>query len=229
MTREVRLQIDERPVLAHEGTSLIEVARQMRIEIPCLCYNQRLEPQGGCRMCSVEVDDGSGRHLVVACGYPARDGLKVWTRSPEIDRVRRMLVELAAPLVARGGCVTGKLGRIAATYQARPEKFVPRSVKDPSGCTLCGLCVGTCCEVVAADAIGFVGRGVERHVVRFAAGGCDYPTCKQCLAVCFTGKIAMEADATVFPQASIDDFLERRGVKIHSIRSLRASTYGENS
>ncbi len=220
MPGEIRLQIDDQTVSAREGTMLIEVARGMGIDIPSLCYNRQLEPYGGCRMCCVEVDSGTGRRLVVSCGYPAADGLKVWTRSPEIDRIRRFIVELSAPLVAPKGSVKGKLGRMAAQYNADLDEFAEKSVCDPNGCSLCGLCVNTCSEVVGASTIGFVGRGVDRQVVMFPAAGCNYHKCKKCFAMCFTGKIAKEAAETVFPDASIDEYLERRGVKVHSLRAL---------
>lgn len=217
---EVAIEVDGRRVVVPEGTTVLEAARAAGVQIPTLCHHASLEPSGACRICAVEVDGSAGARLVVACGYPVTDGLHVRTRSPRIDKVRRTIVELAGPLVAAEGCLKGKLRRLAEEYGADVSRFAAKSTPDPNGCTLCGLCVSTCDQVVGANAIGFVGRGIERQVVYFPPSGCDWRSCKKCFSLCFTGKIASEAAATVFPEASIEHYLQGAGVKVHSLRDL---------
>ncbi len=223
MTLEVAIEVDGRRVVVAEGTTVLEAAKAAGIQIPTLCHHASLEPSGACRICTVEVEGPTGVRLVVACAYPASEGLRVRTRSPRIDKLRRGIVELSGPLVAAENCLKGKLRRLAEEYEADPWRFAAKSRPDPDGCTLCGLCVSTCDQVVGANAIGFVGRGIERQVVYFPPSGCDWRSCKKCFSLCFTGKIASEAATTVFPEASIEQYLQGAGVKRHSLRDLFTS------
>lgn len=221
MENPVHLKIDGRPVVVGRGVVLLEVARSVGIEIPALCHNRQLEAYGGCRMCMVEIElPNQPARLVISCAYPAEEGLEVTTRSERLSNIRKTLAELSGPLAAREGCLKGKLRRIAEDYGADPLRYAAKSTPAPNGCTLCGLCVGTCSQSVGAYAIGFVGRGIERQVAYFPATGCEYRSCKKCFSVCFTGKIASEAAEHVFPGAAVEDYLTAHGVKVHTLRSL---------
>ena len=48
---EIRLTIDGKEVTAERGMTVLEVARAADIYIPTLCYDEDLEPYGGCRLC----------------------------------------------------------------------------------------------------------------------------------------------------------------------------------
>ena len=127
--------------------------------------------------------------------------------SERIDKIRRTIVELIAPSLSDGG-VAGKLRELADEYGADTSSFMSKFEATPTRCILCGQCVRYCSEVVAANAIGFVGRGVERRVVFLPERASRFcPTCRECWNVCPTGKIAAETDGSIFPGFSIDDFL----------------------
>jgi NADH dehydrogenase/NADH:ubiquinone oxidoreductase subunit G len=51
----VTLKIDGRKVKAQEGSTILENARKLNIDIPTLCYHEDLSPFGACRLCMVEV------------------------------------------------------------------------------------------------------------------------------------------------------------------------------
>ena len=91
---EILLQIDGREVEAREGMTVLEAAQQVGIDIPTLCHHEKLEPYGGCRLCTVEVEVRGWPRLVAACVYPVEEGLVVRTRSEKIDRIRKMILEL---------------------------------------------------------------------------------------------------------------------------------------
>jgi bidirectional [NiFe] hydrogenase diaphorase subunit len=63
--KEIIIKIDDIEVPTKEGTSILKVAEKVGIKIPTLCYNDALEPFGGCRLCSVEITDKRGRKKVV--------------------------------------------------------------------------------------------------------------------------------------------------------------------
>jgi bidirectional [NiFe] hydrogenase diaphorase subunit len=206
METAVTLEIDGKKVKAKEGVTILEAAEEANIEIPTLCYHEKLAPYGACRICSVEVESGGRSQVVVACGYPVEEGMSVKTRSPRIDRIRRVILELIAPLLSEEGM--GAIKELASEYKADVSRFMSRFRATPTRCILCGLCVRYCSEVVLLNAIGFVGRGIERRVVFFperASGYCS--TCQECFSVCPTGKIGSETTGDVFSGFSIDDYL----------------------
>jgi NADH dehydrogenase/NADH:ubiquinone oxidoreductase subunit G len=176
------LEIDGRQVEADEGTTLLDAARSVGIEIPTLCQHDSLEPYGGCRVCMVEIEKRGWTQLVASCVYTVEDGLVVRTRSEKIDRVRKTIVEL---LLAHAPD-SPQLLRLAGEYGADRDKYEPLS----SFCVHCGLCVRYCAEVKKAYAVGFLDRGNRREisfVPELAATVCW--DCKECFSLCPTSAL----------------------------------------
>jgi len=174
------LAINGRNVTAAEGTTLLQAAISAGITIPTLCHHEDVTPFGACRLCTVEIHRGGRTRLVASCVYTVEEGLEVHTESPRVAKGRKMILEL---MMARAPGVQ-QLRDLGARYGARADKFDP----EPSFCLLCGLCVNYCQEVKGNDAIGFVGRGVDRQIMFFpevVAREC--PRCGACSALCPTG------------------------------------------
>ena len=55
----VTLTIDNRTVTVPEGTTILEAARSVRLDIPTLCYLKDINEIGACRICMVEVEGGA--------------------------------------------------------------------------------------------------------------------------------------------------------------------------
>ncbi len=210
MEEAITLQIDGREVGARPGQTVLEAARAAGIDIPALCSHRQTKPYGACRICSVEAEKDGRVKVVASCGYPAEPGLVIRTRSPRIDRIRRAVIELVAPQANTDGDLGGDLRKLADEYGADIHRFEARLQARSRRCTLCGLCVRYCEEVVGANAIGFVGRGIDRRVAFFpekASRVCA--NCLGCFKICPTGKIGAECDGTYFG-FTIDDFLAGR-------------------
>ena len=90
----VKLTIDGREVEARFGDTVLEVARQVGIEIPALCYHPVLGGAGACRVCMVEVVAWGRRRMVASCVYPAREGLEVYTNTEKVLRARRSVISM---------------------------------------------------------------------------------------------------------------------------------------
>lgn len=88
----VRLTINGRGIEVPEGTTLLEAARQLGIEIPTLCHVEGLEPASSCFLCCVQIEGHRG--LSPACAMPVADGQQVITDSDDIHASRRMALEL---------------------------------------------------------------------------------------------------------------------------------------
>jgi bidirectional [NiFe] hydrogenase diaphorase subunit len=176
---EIQLEIDGRKVKATERMTVLEAAQNAGILIPTLCHHEKLEPFGGCRVCIVEVEVNGWTKLVVSCVYPVEENIIVRTRSEKIDRIRKTIIEL---LMAHAPD-SPQLQDLAQEYGADKDRFE----KDASFCIHCGLCVRYCAEVAKKNAIGFVGRGINKEVSfipEIAAKECN--DCKECFPLCPT-------------------------------------------
>ena len=179
---DILLQIDGKKVKAREGMTVLEAARSAGISIPTLCYHEKLEPYGGCRICLVEVEVGSWTRLVVSCVYPVEEDLVVRTRSEKIDRNRKTILEL---LLAHAPD-SPKLQELAQEYGADKDRFA----KEASFCIHCGLCVRYCAEVKKKNAVGFVDRGIRKEISfipEIASKECW--DCKECFPLCPTSAL----------------------------------------
>jgi heterodisulfide reductase subunit A len=212
-TDGIRVTIDGRETVAQPGTTILEAATDLGIEIPTLCHHPALEPYGACRLCTVEIvfrsDDGeSWSRLVTSCNYPIRRQLEVLTASERVVRGRKMIVEL---LWARcpEAAVFQELG---AQYGITEPRFAPR---EGELCYLCGLCVRFCSEVVGAKAISFISRGVDREVgTPFYQFSEACIACGACEFVCPTGAIKVADVTDKEPRPLLLDFdmgLKNRG------------------
>ena len=54
MSDEVRLKIDGQEVSVPEGTTILDAAAKLGIEIPVICYHPHLSANGVCRICAVD-------------------------------------------------------------------------------------------------------------------------------------------------------------------------------
>ena len=87
-----RIQIDDCEFSVKPGQTIFQVAEAHQVYIPHLCAHKDLQPFGGCRMCLVEVQ--GIRNFVPACTTPAENGMKVRTKTPEVQHLRREILEL---------------------------------------------------------------------------------------------------------------------------------------
>ena len=76
----VNLTINSIPVTVPEGTTILDAAASVDIEIPSLCYLKELNEISACRVCCVEVE-GEGK-LVPSCNNVVREGMVIRTNSP---------------------------------------------------------------------------------------------------------------------------------------------------
>jgi ferredoxin len=87
-----RITIDGRTVEVEEGTSLLEAARRLGIEVPALCAHPGLEPSTSCLACVVRVN-GEDR-LRPSCATLAEEGMQVESECASVHEARRTALEL---------------------------------------------------------------------------------------------------------------------------------------
>ncbi len=185
----------------------MEFARENYIYIPTLCHNDALEPAGNCRLCTVQITQGSRTSLETACNYLVQDAMVVQTDSERVKAVRRLIMEL---LLAR--CPNPKKVRELA-LEVGVDAVPPQFSLENEYCILCGLCVRGCSEIVQANAIDFEGSGVDKKVsVPFDESSPDCIGCGSCAFVCPTQVIKMQdvEDAKIFYADGEEDLGQQR-------------------
>ncbi|MGP7978019.1 MAG: 2Fe-2S iron-sulfur cluster-binding protein, partial [Desulfobaccales bacterium] len=175
----ISLTINDRSIEVPAGTTVLEAARKIGVNIPTLCYYEAIKPYGGCRLCLVEVTLGNRTQLTASCTYPVAEGLKVLTDTEEVLAGRRLVIDL---LWSR--CPEVPVLREMALQLGVTEPSFPKGEDD---CILCGKCVRVCHELQNVGAIGLMGRGAKRQVTTpFGEFSQVCRTCGACEFVCPT-------------------------------------------
>lgn len=193
----ISFKINEQTVEAQAGWTVLETAKQYGIRIPTLCYHEAVSTSGACRLCVVEVREGSWSKVVISCMYPVKDGLQIFTDSDRVKNVRRWILEM---LLAE--CPASReIQKLAAEYGVTSTRF---GVKHPDEeCLLCGLCVKVCREVVGVSAITTIGRGVHKTIgAPYGKPSEACVACGSCVTVCPTGAMRTRLDSIRGGQAT---------------------------
>ncbi len=181
----VHVTIDGAQTEVPKGTILWEAAKDIGVDIPIFCYHSKLGPVGVCRMCMVQVE-GMPK-LTTACTTTVTDGMVVHTRSPEVEKAQRGVLEfllinhpLDCPICDRGGeCPlqdqTFQYGPGISRFVERKRHFVkpvrlgPTIDLDRERCILCWRCVRFTSEVAEDNKLILVDRGSESFIGTFEA------------------------------------------------------------
>ena len=222
----IELTVDGMPVRVAPGTSIMQAARTVGVDIAKLCATDSLKSFGSCRLCIVQVDGRRG--LPASCTTPVEPGMVVRTQTPQVARVRRNVMELYIsdhPLdcltcAANGDCelqdMAGAVGLREVRYGmdganhlvAEKDESNPYFTFDPAKCIVCSRCVRACDEIQGTFALSITDRGFASKVSAgmdegFLASECV--SCGACVQACPT--------ATLIEKTVIDAGQPERTVK----------------
>jgi predicted molibdopterin-dependent oxidoreductase YjgC len=198
----VRLTIDGIKVDVHKGTTILEAAEKIGIDIPTLCYHQRLPPIGSCNMCIVEVE--GKQEPVWSCNTAVADGLTVTTFSKSLLEQRTVYLKKILrhhPLDcsicdAAGECelqdIVYEFGIDEAPFETRKEKrsdiFSTTLIRHwAERCIMCGRCAAACRDIKGIGVLAVQGEEGNKKLAVVAADKCI--SCGECLFVCPTGAL----------------------------------------
>ncbi|MBF0542245.1 MAG: molybdopterin-dependent oxidoreductase [Nitrospirae bacterium] len=200
----INLTIDGKQIKINKGVTILKAALDNDIYIPHLCWDHRLTPYGGCRLCMVEIKDQP--RLFAACSMPAGDGMVVYTDTEQLRKVRSTVVELMlihhpldCPVCDKAGecqlqIMSFKYGANFSRFKGE-RKNAPEDTGSPmisrntNRCVLCGKCVRVCGEHQGVGAINFIGRGFENVISPAFEETLDCEFCGQCVDACPVGAL----------------------------------------
>ena len=214
---EITLTIDGQPVTVPQGTTILEAAAQLGIDIPVICYHPHLTANGLCRFCSV---DGGGRVQLAACVTPCANGMTIETHSEDVNRGRRTILELLASTINLDEApeILDFLKEYGADTHRFPEAKRrtspvyddnPFYIRDYNQCINCWRCVQVCADDAQFTyALSFDGRGFETRIGTFMGEGMTNTTCVfcgQCVGACPTGALKPKRQALLEQGMNPDD------------------------
>lgn len=203
----ITLKIDGKEVKVKEGTTILQAAKQVGIDIPTLCFLKDINEVGDCRMCIVEVEGRKG--FATSCIQKVEEGMIVHTHSPAVMEARRVILDLILSNHHRdcltcsrnGNC---ELQALAVKFNVQHVEFEgemtshkiddksPAIMRDFNKCILCRRCVAACKNVQEIGAIDCINRGFESCISTvgdnsLADVNCTF--CGQCIEACPTGAL----------------------------------------
>jgi NADH-quinone oxidoreductase subunit G len=198
----ITVTIDGEKVKVAEGTTIIDAAKSININIPHLCYLKGLQTDGACGVCVVDIE--GERSFTRSCVRKVQEGMKIHTNTPKVRQIRKSLVEL---LLANHptDCFTCERNQTCELldlandlnikdipYAVKQKNFKiddssPSIIRDNNKCILCGRCTHVCNEIQTVSVINFARRGAELEVSTVMGkglGNTECVNCGQCIHVC---------------------------------------------
>lgn len=200
----IELTINGKKIKADPDSTILQAAQKNNIFIPNMCYDKRLRPYGGCRLCVVEIE-GQPK-LFAACSTPVAEGMVVHTETPKLAKARKTVLELLllhhpldCPICDKAGeCdlqdLAFKYGPSESRFYAErkhdPERLdAPIVERNPNRCILCGKCVRICAEHQGVGALAFIGRGFKTKISPAFEETLNCEFCGQCVDACPVGAL----------------------------------------
>lgn len=234
----INITIDGRQVSVEEGSTILDAARKINIDIPTLCFLKEINEVGACRMCIVEVEGARG--YVASCVYPVTEGIVVRTNSQDLIETKKTVLELllsnhektCLTCVRSTNC---ELQTLAKKFDidflpyegAMTEKVLDTDsaciTRNTAKCVLCKRCVNICRKVQGVSAIETMNRGFKSRIgvaqnMSIAKSTCV--GCGQCVVHCPVAALQEKDYTREVKKALLDPEMH---VVVQTAPSVRAS------
>ncbi|MFI7604474.1 formate dehydrogenase subunit alpha [Micromonospora sp. NPDC049366] len=188
----MRVSVDGVGVEVAVGATVLDAVRAAGVAVPTLCYDERLTPQGSCRVCLV----GVGGRAMPACTTPAGAGMEIATADDTARRAAGLALELlVSQLPARALDIPAERSELVracqllgvtdtrfhgATRESGVDHSHPYVKLDRDLCIACNRCVRMCAEVQGTFALSLTGRGFDTVVAPGDGGSWVSSPCVGC-------------------------------------------------
>jgi NADP-reducing hydrogenase subunit HndD len=205
----INLNINNQRISVPKGTTVLEAAKKLNINIPTLCNHPDLCVAGNCRVCVVEQT--GARTLIAACAMPASEGMDIHTNTLKVRNARKHIVELllsehkadCTKCYKNQKCELQALANefafgdsifldLVEDHSYTIDRSSPAFIKDDSKCIRCQRCVRTCAELQHITAIAVSNKGAHMKISSFHERPMSHvvcTSCGQCVNRCPTGAL----------------------------------------
>ena len=205
----VNLLINDTPISVPAGTTVLDAAKKLKINIPTLCNHPDLCVAGNCRVCVVEQK--GARTLIAACAMPVSEGMDIHTNTLKVRNARKHIVELllsehradCTKCYKNQNCELQSLANefafgehvfldLVEDHHYSIDRSSPSFIKDDSKCIRCQRCVRTCAELQYISAIAVSNKGAHQKISSFhnkPMSNVVCTNCGQCVNRCPTGAL----------------------------------------
>jgi formate dehydrogenase major subunit len=188
----MRIEIDGSEAQVAPGTTVLEAVHALGGSIPTLCFDERQDPFGACRVCMVGVEGAPAP--IAACTTPCRDGMKIDTRDATARRIAAATVELVLSELPEPPAAHTELAAVARAlgvhgdalrwpgeqHVCTHDERHPYLALQHELCISCGRCVRACDEIQGAFALTATGRGLHANIAAGLDQGFRESTCVSC-------------------------------------------------
>lgn len=88
----VNLKINGKDIAARKGQTILQAAAENGIDIPNMCYSEKVKVYGACGVCVVETKGVP--KLLRACATLVNDGMEIETETERVKKARKVALEL---------------------------------------------------------------------------------------------------------------------------------------
>lgn len=207
MSKTPTVIIDGKEYEYTHSETILKFAQRHHIEIPFLCHEDRLQPCGSCRICSVEVIQDNNSRVLASCHTDVSPNMVIQTQTSELKKIRKTLFELvladfpseklhsvANQRLNQFQTVAKQLGVSSTRFEKTKADFKeddshPYIKSNFSECVDCYRCVRACDEIQGEFVLSVKGRGFSNTIsksadVNFKESDCV--SCGACVSVCPT-------------------------------------------
>ncbi len=200
-----KITVDRTEIEVEKGTTVIQAAEKLGIEIPRYCYHPGLSNVGVCRICLVEIERMP--KLQVACYTPVTDGMVVHTNNQKVLQARKAVLEfllinhpLDCPVCDQAGecglqnyyMQHGQYESKMVENKVKKHKAVPigpHVMLDSERCILCTRCVRFCDEISKTHELGIFNRGDHAELLPYRGQELDNKYSANTIDICPVGAL----------------------------------------